>query len=477
MGALDGMTELLKSDICIIGAGSAGLSVAAGASRLGADTVLIEAERMGGDCLNVGCVPSKSLIAAASRAHAMRSAAAFGIEPAQPVVHMDRVRRHIDEVIRGIAPNDSVERFAGLGVRIVQAHGRFVDDRTVEAGGFAISARRFVIATGSRPAVPAIWGLDAVPFLTNETIFANDTLPEHLLVLGAGPVGVELAQAYRRLGAKVTVLDQGPLLARDDPELVDVVRRAFVQEGIALHERASILRAEAGPALVVDVDGVERRIAGSHLLVATGRKPVVQDMGLECAGIAHGPGGIEVDAGLRTTNRRVYAIGDVTGGLQFTHVASYHAGLVIRSALFRLPVRARARAIPRVTYSDPSLAQVGLDAEAAEKGGIAHEVVRWSFQDNDRARTERSTSGLIKVLADRRGRVLGAGIVGAGAGELILPWVLATERRLKLSAMAELVVPYPTRGEAGKRAAGNFYAGRLFSRRTRILVAFLRWFG
>lgn len=471
------MTALLKPDICVIGAGSAGLSVAAGAAQLGAETVLIESGPMGGDCLNVGCVPSKSLIAAAAHAHAMRSAEPFGIEPVRPVVRMDRVRRHIDEVIAGIAPHDSVERFESLGVQVIRAHGRFTDDRTVEAGGFAIRARRFVVATGSRPAVPPIQGLDTVPFLTNETIFANETLPEHLLVLGGGPIGVELAQAYRRLGANVTVLDIGPLMARDDPELAAVVRAALTREGVVLHERASLLRVEPGPALVIERDGAEQRIAGSLLLVATGRQPVVQDLGLDDAGIAHDRHGITVDSGLRTTNRRVYAIGDVAGGLQFTHVAGYHAGLVIKSALFRLPVRVSDRAIPRVTYTDPELAQVGLDAATAEAQGIAHEVVSWPFRENDRARTARTTEGLIKVVASRRGRVLGAGIAGAGAGELILPWVLATGQRLKLSTMAELVVPYPTLGEAGKRAAGSFFSERLFSGRTRKLVAFLRWFG
>jgi pyruvate/2-oxoglutarate dehydrogenase complex dihydrolipoamide dehydrogenase (E3) component len=476
VGASDDMA-LLEPDICIIGAGSAGLSVAAGAARLGAETVLIEAGAMGGDCLNVGCVPSKSLIAAAAHAHAMRSAGPFGIEPVRPVVHMGRVRRHIDEVIAGIAPHDSALRFEGLGVRVIRAHGRFGDARTVEAGGSTIRARRFVVATGSRPAIPPIPGLDTVPFLTNETIFANETLPEHLLVLGGGPIGVELAQAYRRLGARVTVLDIGPLLPRDDPELTAVVREALLGEGVELVERAAIRRVEAGPVVVVGTEGSEQRIAGSHLLVATGRQPAVDELGLDAAGIAHDTHGITVDRGLRTTNRRVYAIGDVAGGPQFTHVAGYHASLVIKSALFRLPARVSDRAIPHVTYTDPALAQVGLDAATAEQRGIAHEVVRWPFALNDRARTARATAGLIKVVASPRGRVLGAGIAGAGAGELILPWVLATERRLKLSTMASLVVPYPTLGEAGKSAAGAFFTERLFGERTRKLVAFLRWFG
>ncbi len=470
------MSNLIEADICVIGGGSGGLSVAAGAAQLGAPTMLIEADRMGGDCLNVGCVPSKSLIAAARHAHQMRQGAPFGIAPVEPAVDMAAVRQHIEGVIAGIAPHDSVERFERLGVRVIQARARFTGPEEVEAGGQRVRARRFVVATGSRPAVPPIDGLDSVAFFTNETIFTNEVLPEHLLILGGGPIGCELAQAYRRLGARVTILDIGPLLPKDDPELAAVVRQGLEADGVAILDRVEVLRAEPGPALVVRVGGEERRIAGSHLLVAAGRKPNVEDLGLDAAGIGHDKAGITVDAGLRTTNRRVYAIGDVAGGLQFTHVAGYHAGLVIRNALFRLPVKAKPETVPWVTYTDPELASVGLSEAAAQERGVTHEVARWTFAENDRARTERATEGLVKLVISR-GRVLGAAIAGAHAGELIMPWVMAVQERAKVSTMAGLIAPYPTLGEAGKRAAGAYFTPRLFSSRTRQLVRILRWFG
>jgi pyruvate/2-oxoglutarate dehydrogenase complex dihydrolipoamide dehydrogenase (E3) component len=470
------MSELIKTDICVIGGGSGGLSVAAGAAQLGAPTVLIEADRMGGDCLNVGCVPSKSLIAAARHAHLMRQGAALGIAPVEPTVDMAAVRRHIDQVIAGIAPHDSVERFEGLGVRVIRARARFTDPDTIEAGGSRIKARRFVVATGSRPAIPPIEGLDGVTCFTNETIFANDVLPEHLVVLGGGPIGCELAQAYRQLGSRVTIVDIGPILPKDDPELVAVVRKGLEADGVEILDSVEVRRVEPGPAIVVAVDGAEERLLGTHLLVATGRKPAIDDLGLDAAGIAHDKRGITVDAGLKTSNRKVYAIGDVAGGLQFTHLAGHHAGLVIRSALFRLPVKLQPLTIPRVTYTDPELASVGLGEAEAKQRGVAHEVVRWPFAENDRARTERATAGLVKLVIGK-GRVLGAAIAGAHAGELILPWVMAVQQRAKVSTMASLIAPYPTLGEAGKRAAGAYFTPRLFSPRTRMLVRFLRWFG
>jgi pyruvate/2-oxoglutarate dehydrogenase complex dihydrolipoamide dehydrogenase (E3) component len=467
------MNEPIKADLCVVGAGSAGLSVAAGAAQMGATVVLVERGRMGGDCLNVGCVPSKSLIAAAGAAQAVRTAGGFGVGvgAAEPEVDFAAVRRHVQGVIAGIAPHDSVERYEGLGVTVLREHARFTGPDEVGAGGRRVRARRFVVATGSRPAVPPVPGLAGVPHLTNETVFDLAELPRHLLVLGGGPIGCELAQAFRRLGSSVTVADLGPILPKDDPELTAVVRERLLAEGVRLRERVKVVAAEPGPALVVEGEGGGReRLAGTHLLVAAGREPTVEDLGLEAAGIAFDRKGIKVDARLRTTNARVFAIGDVAGGLQFTHVAGYQAGIVIRNALFRLPSRASARALPWATYTDPELAAVGLSEATAKAQGVAHEVARWPFADNDRARAERATEGLVKVVAGRGGRVLGAAIVGAHAGELILPWVLAVERRLKLSALAGVVAPYPTLSEAGKRAAGAYYAPRLFSGRTRWLV-------
>ena len=469
------MHQTLTPDICVIGAGSGGLSVAAGAAQLGASVVLIERGAMGGDCLNVGCVPSKSLIAAAAAAHAASAGALFGVATPVPSVDFAAVRRHIRGVIDGIAPHDSVERFEGLGVTVLREQAWFAGPNLVEAGGRKVRARRYVIATGSRPAIPSVPGLSELDCLTNETVFDLPELPRRLLVLGAGPMGCELAQAFRRLGSDVVMVDQGPILPREDPELAEVVRARLLAEGVELHEHARVARAEPGPTLILA--DVPAPLHGTHLLVAAGREATVDGLGLEAAGVATDAKGIKVDARLRTTNARVFAIGDVAGGPQFTHAAGYQAGIVIRNALFRLPARASTRALPHATFTDPELAAVGLSEAQARAQGLRHEIVRWPFADNDRARAELATEGLVKVVAGRGGRVLGAAIVGARAGELILPWVLAVERGQKLSVLANLVAPYPTLSEASKRAAGAYYEPRLFSSRTRWLVRLLRRFG
>jgi pyruvate/2-oxoglutarate dehydrogenase complex dihydrolipoamide dehydrogenase (E3) component len=467
------MSTTLEADLCIIGAGSAGLTVAAGASQMGAKTVLIEARRMGGDCLNYGCVPSKSLLAAAHLAHAIRQGGSFGINGHEPVIEFERVHDHVREVIAGIEPHDSQERFEGLGVTVLREHATFCARDEVLAGAARVRARRFVIATGSRPSVPPIPGLAGVPYLTNETIFESRTLPGHLLIIGGGPIGCELAQAHRRLGAEVTVVDIGPVLPKDDPEVSRTVRERLLAEGVAIHDRVKVEAVAAagnGVALVIEDGGQARTIEGSHLLVAAGRTPRIDGLGLDMAGVAYGKGGIEVDRRLRTSNKRIYAIGDVVGGPQFTHVGSYHAGIVIRNVLFRLPAKVDYRALPWVTYTDPELAHVGRTEASARENGSSVDVLRWAFEDNDRARTERRTEGFVKVVTGRRGRILGASIVGAHAGELILPWVLAIRQKLKIGAMAELIAPYPTLGEVSKRAAGSYYAPKLFGPTTRWLV-------
>jgi pyruvate/2-oxoglutarate dehydrogenase complex dihydrolipoamide dehydrogenase (E3) component len=475
------MSEAIRTDLCVIGAGSAGLSVAAGASRMGASVVLIEKGRMGGDCLNYGCVPSKALLAAAHAAQGVREAGRFGIAAAEPGVDLARVRDHVREVIAAIAPNDSVERFEGLGVRVIRAEARFSGPDEVRAGECVVRARRTVVATGSAPLVPPIPGIAEVAFFTNETIFDNAELPAHLLVIGGGPIGLELAQAYRRLGAPVTVVEMARLLARDDPEIAAVAVARLREDGVIVHETtrvAAVERTAGGLALVCERDGETVRIEGSHLLVAAGRRAVVDGLGLEEAGIAYTWQGITVDSGLRTSNRKVFAIGDVAGPYRFTHMAAYQAGIVLRRALFRVPARVDYRAVPWVTFTDPEVAQVGLtEAEALDRHRGDCRVVRWRFADNDRAQAERRTEGLVKVVATRRGRVLGAAIVGAHAGELILPWALMIDRRLGIAAMASLIAPYPTLGEAGKRAAGAWFAPSLFSERTRRLVRFLLKFG
>jgi pyruvate/2-oxoglutarate dehydrogenase complex dihydrolipoamide dehydrogenase (E3) component len=466
----------LTPDLCVIGAGSGGLAVAAGAAQMGASVVLVERGRMGGDCLNYGCVPSKSLLAASRLATAWRRGAELGIGYTPPHIDFAAIADSVARVIARLAPNDSVERFEGLGVRVIAAEARFVDPRTIRAGDHSVRPRRFVIATGSTPVVPPIPGLDRVPFFTNETVFANRTAPTHLIVIGGGPVGIELAQAHKGLGAAVTVIDAGPLLPHDDPELVALLAQRLSEDGIALKPSVGVAGVEhAGTGIVVTLTSGER-ITGSHLLVAAGRRPNLAALDLAAAGIAAGAAGITVDRRLRTTNRRAFAMGDAAGGPQFTHIALYHAGIVIRNALFRLPARVDYRALPWVTYTDPELAQVGLTEAAARKTGPVH-VLRWSFAENDRAHTERDTSGEVKIITGRRGHILGATILGAAAGDLILPWALAIAQRLKIGAMANLIAPYPTRGEAGKRAAGSYYTPSLFSPRTRRIVRLLARFG
>jgi pyruvate/2-oxoglutarate dehydrogenase complex dihydrolipoamide dehydrogenase (E3) component len=468
----------LSPDLCVIGAGAAGLAVAAGAAQLGAEVVLVERAQMGGDCLNFGCVPSKSLLATARFADQWRTADRFGLLLKTPQVDLAAVGDSVGRVVAAIAPNDSAARFEALGVKVLHAEARFTGPRSARAGDVEIRPRCFVIATGSHPAVPPIPGLDQLPYLTNETVFANRILPRHLIVVGGGPVGIELAQAYRRLGAAVTVLDQGTLLPRDDPELVGLLTECLASEQIVLRSGVDIAAAGPGtPGVVLQLANGER-IAGSHVLVAAGRRPTLATLDLATAGVAATESGIVVDARLRTTNRRVFAIGDVAGGPQFTHAALYQAGIVIRNALFRLVAKVDYRALPWVTYTDPELAQVGLTEAAARRiDGNAVRVLRWPFADNDRAQTERDTAGLVKIVTRRNGRVVGASILGAGAGDLILPWTLAISRKLKIGAFANLVVPYPTRGEAGKRAAGSFYTPALFSPRTRWIVRCLARFG
>lgn len=450
-----------ETDLCVIGAGSGGLSVAAGAVQMGARVVLIEAGEMGGDCLNAGCVPSKALIAAAKAAEAQRRGFR-GVAGTSPDVDFGAVKDHVRAVIEAIAPVDSQERFEGLGCTVIRAFARFTGPREVQAGDTTIRARRFVIATGSRPFVPPIRGVDTVPYLTNETIFDLRERPEHLIVIGGGPIGVEMAQAHRRLGCEVTVVEGDRVLGREDPELARVVTDALQAEGIALVEGQPVVRLAGAPGKVEVTLGDGRQIGGSHLLLAVGRKVALEGMNLEAAGVAHTAKGVTVDARLRSSNRRVYAVGDAAGGPQFTHVAGWHAGIVIRQAVLGLPAKADARAIPRATYTDPELAQVGLtEAEARAAHGDAVTVVRASLAHNDRAQAEGRTAGFAKVMIVK-GRPVGAGIVGPQAGELIGLWALALSARLKMSAIAGMIAPYPTLGEVSKRAAGAYFAPRLF---------------
>jgi pyruvate/2-oxoglutarate dehydrogenase complex dihydrolipoamide dehydrogenase (E3) component len=466
----------IETDICVIGAGSGGLSVAAGAVQMGARVVLIEAGEMGGDCLNAGCVPSKALIAAAKAAEAQRLGFR-GVAGVAPQVDFGAVKDHVAAVIEAIAPVDSQDRFEGLGCTVLRAFARFNGPREVQAGDTTVRARRFVIATGSRPFVPQIQGVDTVPYFTNETIFALRDRPSHLVVIGGGPIGIEMAQAHRRLGCAVTVIEGAKVLGREDPDLAQVVIDALKAEGIRLVEGQPVVRL-SGTAGAVEVTlGDGTQISGSHLLLAVGRKVALDGMNLEAAGVAFTPKGVTVDARLRSSNRRVYAVGDAAGGLQFTHVAGWHAGIVIRQAVLGLPAKADPRAIPRATYTDPELAQVGLtEAEARQAHGAALTVVRAEFAHNDRAMAEGKAKGLVKVMVVK-GRPVGASMVGPQAGELIGLWALAISARMKMSAIAGMVAPYPTLGEVSKRAAGAYFSPKLFENPTlKRLVRFVqRW--
>ncbi len=475
------MPEVIETDICVIGAGSGGLATAAGASMMGAKTVLVEKGLMGGDCLNYGCVPSKALLAAGKAAHAFTSASRFGITAVEPTVDHAAIYEHVHGVIAAIEPNDSVERFEGLGVTVVQGEGRFVGRREVAVGDTRIKARRFVIATGSSAAIPPIPGLDTVPYHTNETIFHDRRFPKHLIVIGGGPIGCEMAQAHRRLGADVTILEMFSVMPKDDVELVDIARQSMIADGIDIREGVRVERIEKtadGVAVILKSDDDEQRIEGSDILLATGRRPNVNHLDLEAADVTYSAKGIEVDSRLRTSNKHIFAIGDCAGALQFTHVALYHAGIVIRNALFRLPAKADHSSIPWVTYTSPEVAQVGLnEVQAREQRGSDFQILRWPFHENDRAQAERMTDGLIKVIVTPKGKILGAGIAGPNAGELIQVWVLAMANGLNIGALAGMVVPYPTLGEVSKRLAGSYYTPKLFGERTKWLVRFLAKFG
>lgn len=473
-----------KVDVCVIGGGSGGLSVASGAAQLGARTLLIEKGEMGGDCLNYGCVPSKALLHVAKVAQTIRTADRFGLTAHAPEIDFPKVMAHVQAAIARIAPHDSQERFEGLGVEVIRAEARFIDAHTVEADGRRIRAKFFVIATGSSPLVPALPGLTAeaqgerLPFLTNENLFQQTSLPTHLAILGGGPIGIEMAQAHRRLGADVTVIEQAPsILGRDDPDLVAVVRDRLLAEGVRLHE-GTRLTAVAGKAGALDLslqdaEGAASSIKASHLLVAAGRTPSVAGLDLDAAGIAHDHRGITIGANMRTSQRHIFAIGDVAGGPQFTHMAGHHASVVVREMLFRIPAKAETRTVPWVTYTDPELAQIGLTETAARAAGLDPRVEVTAISGIDRYITEGVEEGRAKLVFTAKGKLVGAGLVAPGAGDLIAPLGLVIAGQIKLSTLASQIVPYPSRADVPKRLAGAHLSPALFSDRTRRLIAWL----
>jgi pyruvate/2-oxoglutarate dehydrogenase complex dihydrolipoamide dehydrogenase (E3) component len=474
------MAKLLTPDICIIGGGPAGFAVAARAARMNIPVVLIEKGRMGGANLSSGAIPSKSLVAAAYNYELLRRGPAIGITAAPLQVNFGKVAEHIASVVEAVAPHVSAERLAALGVRVINAPARFLDRRTVIAGEFTVIARRFVIAVGAVPAAPDIQGLDEVDYLTVEDAFDIGRKPAHLLVLGANAHALEIAQAYQRLGVDTTVVDTAPALPDDDPELSSIVLNRLRAEGIRIRDEvaiSSVARRRGGIRITIEGPEGEISVDGSHLLVATGRRPNIGELGLEKASVEHGPDGIVVDKLLRTSNNRIYAIGDAIAGPAIANRGDYEAGKIMQDILFRLQRKPKTSDVPVVTYTDPAIARVGLSEAEAKATGETVRILRFPFVENDRVQTERMPSGFIKVLVSPRGRVLGAAIVGHDAGEQIAIWSLAVANRLNIRALINLVPPYPARAEIARRVAETYLAPGLTPPWQRRIIEFLRKFG
>jgi len=439
-------------DLIVIGAGAAGLTAAGGAALFGLKVALVEADRMGGECLNTGCVPSKALIAAAGRAHQGRLNDRFGVTLGPPQVAWDGVSAHISAAIAAIEPHDSQEHFEAMGVEVLRAWAEFIGRDRIRAGTRELRAPRIVIATGSKPAVPPIAGLEAVPFLTNENLFDLGELPKHLVVIGAGAIGMEMAQAFVRLGSEVTVIGRGLPLSRDDQDAAALVTRHLMDEGVRFvtGEASCVSKTENGIAVECK-EGLP--VSGSHILIAAGRSANIAGLSLDKAGVETNMSGIPVDRRRRTTNRRIYAIGDCRDGPRFTHAAGYEGSIVAVEVALGLAQKADWSALPHCTYTDPELAQIGLtEAEARSRHGARVKVVQEDFADNDRAIAEGESSGFLKLVMKGR-KVLGVTIVGAHAADLLLPWGQMITGKASTFALGSAIIAYPTRGEISKAAS------------------------
>lgn len=467
----------LKADIAIIGAGAAGLVTAAGAASLGRKVVLFEAGEMGGDCLNYGCVPSKAILTAAHKAHGVREAARWGVEAELKRVDFARVRETISEAIAAIEPNDSQERFEGLGVTVVRERARFAGPRTLESDTVSVTAKRIVIASGTRARMPDIEGLKDLPCLTNETIWSLETLPEHLIILGAGPIGTELGQAFVRLGSKVTVIEAGAPLARFEPEHAALALESLKEDGVNLLIGQAAVSASGGPGAITLTLADGHSVSGSHLLVAAGREPVLDGLNLEAAGVETDERGLIVDDRLRTSNKRVLAAGDIAGKGGLTHLAGWHGSVIIRNLYFGLPTAQSSQPIPQAVYTDPPLAGVGLtEAQARAGHGDAVKVSRWPFSENDRAIAEGDVRGGVKLVIGKGAKLLGAHAAGARADDLIQIAGAVMARGGTVRDLTSAVAPYPTRGEVFKRAASKYYEPTVFGPFARALARILTVF-
>jgi pyruvate/2-oxoglutarate dehydrogenase complex dihydrolipoamide dehydrogenase (E3) component len=457
-------------DIGVIGAGAAGLTVTAGAAQLGAKTLLIEKESLlGGDCLHYGCVPSKTLIRTAQVYHQMRKAEEFGLPPVDlKPVDFRQVAKRIQSVIQTIQKHDSEERFCGLGAKVEYGQPAFVDEHSIRLNGKSFSAKNWVIATGSSPSIPPIEGLDKTPFLTNKEIFSLDHLPQSMIILGAGPIAAEMAQAFARLGTQVSMIQRSrQILSKEDEEMAGEVMEALKSEGVAIHLNATVVRTKDLGAerevIIKDGEDKETTLRAETLLVAMGREANLAELGLENISVEFNGKGLKVDNRLRTTQKHIYAAGDVTGSYLFTHAAGYEGGIVISNAIFHLPRKVNYTYLPWCTYTDPELASIGMNEKAAKAAGIQYSVWTEEFKDNDRSLAEGEKVGKIKMILDAKEKPLGVQILGPQAGELLSEWVAVLNGKVKLSILASAVHPYPTLGEINKRVAGTFFSPKIFS--------------
>ncbi len=449
------MSRESEYDLCVIGGGAAGLVAAAGAAALGAKVILVEKNKLGGDCLYTGCVPSKTLIHSANLAHDIRMSTQAGLSATLDQVAQESVMQRVADVIKIIEPNDSPERFNALGVEVVLSAAKFIDSKTLSAGERIITARRFVLATGTRPAIPEIVGLDTVDYLTHETIFGIEDTISHLIIVGGGPIACELGQSFSRLGARVSIVARSGLLTHEDEDMTSVIEQQFALEGIEVHlgcEVAQVLKQDHGLTAQLN-DAYKTTIKGSHLLIAAGRQANIEHLGLAQAGVDIIDGQLVLDSRLRTTNRTIFACGDVAGPYLFTHMAEHQAGVVLRNTLFHLPAKAQTKGIPWCTFTSPELARVGISEQEARAEGIQHHVYSFPFDEIDRAITDGQTLGKAKVITRPNGKILGVCIVGAKAGELIAEYALAMSAGLKLSALSKTIHIYPTLAQLNRRVA------------------------
>jgi pyruvate/2-oxoglutarate dehydrogenase complex dihydrolipoamide dehydrogenase (E3) component len=457
-------------DVGIIGGGAGGLTVASGAAQLGAKTLLIEKEKeLGGDCLHFGCVPSKTLIKSAHVYHLMKNPAKFGLpEVDVPPVDFREVSKRIRSVISVIQKHDSEERFCSLGAKVEFGEPTFADEHSVRLNGNSYSAKTWVLATGSSPIAPPIKGFDKTPFITNKEIFYLDHLPKSMIILGGGPIGSEMSQAFNRLGTKVSVVDMAPqILIREDDDMSAILSEVLRSEGVDLHLNSTIEEVnDLGGAKEVKIKGKDGKITSLRaetILVALGRGANVQDLGLESIGVEFNGRGIKVDNRLRTNFKHIYAAGDVNGGYQFTHAAGYEGGIVISNAIFRLPRKVNYTFLPWCTYTDPPLGSIGMNEKSAKEAGINYQVWTEEFRDNDRSLAEGEQVGKIKMILDEKEKPIGVQILGPHAGDLLSEWVAILNGKVKLSTLAAAIHPYPTIGEINKKIAGSYFSPKIFS--------------